>query len=58
MPNRLLRMFILVPGFLSAVLALAWAIALLFLGQFAQNLGSVAVLVIVGLFLMVVGWKK
>ena len=58
MSNRLLWLFILVLGFLLAVFALSWAIALSFQGQLAENSGSVAVLIIVAIILMIIGWKE
>ena len=58
MRNGLLSMFILVPGFLLALFALSWALALSFQGKLAENSGSVVVLIIVEIILMIIGWKK
>ena len=57
MQNRLIGMFILVLGFLLAVFVLSWAIALMFQGQLAENSGPLAILVIVAIILMIIGWK-
>lgn len=58
MGNELLKMFILVLGFLLALFALAWAIALSLQGQLAENSGSVVIIIVVGIILMITGWKK
>jgi len=49
---------ILVIGFLLALLGLAWAITLSFQGQLAENSGPVAILIVIGIVLMVIGWKE
>ena len=57
MQNRLLRMFILVLGFFIATFALAWSITLSFQRQLAENSGPLAIIVIVAIILMIIGWK-
>lgn len=54
----MLAIVILVIGFLVAVLGLAWAITLSFQGQLAENSGPVAILIIIGIALRVIGWKE
>ena len=57
MPSRLLMMFTLVLGFLLAVFALAWSITLSFQRKIAENSGPLAILIIVAIILMIIGWK-
>ena len=58
MRSKLLAIVLLVIGFLLAVLGLAWAITLSLQRQLAENSGPVAVLIIVGIILMIIGWKE
>ena len=58
MRSKLLAIAILVTGFLLAVLGFAWAITLSFQEQLAENSGPVAVLIVIGIVLVVVGWKE
>jgi len=58
MRSKLLAVVILVIGFLLAVLGLAWAITLSFQEQLAENSWPVAVLVVIGIVLFLIGWKE
>lgn len=58
MRSKLLAIVILVTGFLLAMLGLAWAITLSLQRQLAENSGPVAILIIIGIALMIIGWKE
>ncbi len=50
-------MFILVPGFLLAVFALTWTIALSLQRRLAENSALVATITVVGIILMIIALK-